>query len=258
MKKNYIEYDQRHWSKIKDPENALSKYLNNYKDVYNRINIEKIIKVIPSDKKLKILDYGGGIGFLAAELKKLGHDVTLADQSEEAINTAKYFFNKEKLDVKILKAEKGYFSWEETYDIIVAKDLIEHVIEDKKMFKDLFKLLNEGGKLLITTQNSRSLNYIIEGTYRNIKNPKVKWLGWDRTHLRFYSPKKLKSLTNGNSVKKIIFKSSYIFPYKILDIIIFKLFGFKKTKIYLIDTFLMKFSFLGRYGWNIMMICQKN
>ena len=51
MKKNYIEYDQRHWSKINDP--ILSKYLNNYKDVYNRINIEKIIKVIPSDKKLK-------------------------------------------------------------------------------------------------------------------------------------------------------------------------------------------------------------
>ena len=258
MKKNYIDYDQKHWSKIKNPEEALNKYLNNYKDVYNRINIDKILGIIPNNKKLKILDYGGGIGFLAAELKKLGHDVTLADQSKEAINTAEFFFKKEKLDIKILKAEKGYFSWDEKFDIIVAKDLIEHVIEDKKMFRDLFKRLNKNGKILVTTQNSKSLNYLIEGTYRKIKNPNIKWLGWDRTHLRFYTPKTLISLSEGLSVKKIKFRGSYIFPYKLIDIALNKLFGINKTKAYMIDIFLMKINFLGRFGWNIMMICQKN
>ena len=41
MNKNYIEYNTKHWSKIKDSELALSKYLNNYEDIYNIINIEK-------------------------------------------------------------------------------------------------------------------------------------------------------------------------------------------------------------------------
>ena len=258
MKKNYIEYDQRHWSKIKDPENALSKYLNNYKDVYNRINIEKILKVITSDKKLKILDYGGGIGFLAAELKKLGHNVTLADQSEEALSTAAYYFKKENLNINILKAEKGYFNTDNKYDIIIAKDLIEHVIEDKRMFDDLFSLLEDDGKLILTTQNSFSINFLIEGTYNKIKNPNKKWLGWDRTHIRFYTPNRLMKLASDLNVKKIQFKSSYIFPYKLFDISLNKLFGIKQTSLYKIDLALMKINFLGKFGWNIMMICQKD
>lgn len=258
MKKNYIEYDTMHWSKIKDPETALKKYLNNYKDIYNKINIEKIVNVITNDRKLKILDYGGGIGFLSAELKKLGHEITLADQSEEALSTAAYYFKKENLDINVFKADKGYFNMDVKFDIIIAKDLIEHVIEDKKIFEDLFNLLKDGGKLILTTQNSFSLNYLIEGTYNKIKNPKKKWLGWDRTHIRFYTPNSLKKLASNLNVKKIQFKSSYIFPYKLFDISLNKLFGIKKTSFYKIDLALMKFNFLGKFGWNIMMICQKN
>ena len=153
MKKNYIEYDNSHWSKIKDSDAALNKYLNNYKDIYNRINIEKIKDAIPNKSKLKILDYGGGIGFLSAELKRLGHEVTLVDQSMEALSTAAYYFKKENLNINILKAEKGYFDTDNKYDIIIAKDLIEHVIEDKSMFEDLFNYLEDGGKLILTTQN---------------------------------------------------------------------------------------------------------
>ena len=253
MKNNYIEYDDLHWSKIDSPKKALDKYLKNYEDVYNLINIEKIINVIPKGKKLKILDFGGGIGFLSSELYKLGHDLTLCDQSEEALNTASYFFNQKKFDIKILWAENGYINDKNKYDIIVLKDLIEHVIEDKKMFSDLFKLLNKGGKLIITTQNKMSLNYLIEGTYRKIKNPTKKWLGWDRTHIRFYTPQSLKSLVSDPKVTKIEFRSSYIFPYKLLNLI----FKVKKSNFHKIDLKLMKLKIFRRLGWNIMMICQK-
>lgn len=258
MNKNYIEYNIKHWSKIKDSELALSKYLNNYKDIYNIINIEKILNVISNEKKLKILDYGGGIGFLSVKLAQLGHDVTLADQSEEALKTASLYFSKQKLDINILRAKDGYFLWDNKYDIIIAKDLIEHVIEDEKMFKDLFEILNNNGKIIITTQNSFSLNYLIEGTYKKIKSPKNKWLGWDRTHIRFYTPITLKKLCKNLDVKSIKFESSYIFPYKMIDIILFKLFKIKRTKFYLVDKLLMKTKLFGKYGWNIMMICQKN
>tara|TARA_B110001450_G_scaffold85558_1_gene81471 strand:+ start:213 stop:974 length:762 start_codon:yes stop_codon:yes gene_type:complete len=253
MKNNYIEYNELHWSKIKSPQKALDKYLNNYKDIYNLTNINKIIDVIPNGKRLKILDFGGGIGFLSAELFKLGHDVTLCDQSEEALNTASYFFKNEKYDIKILKAEKGYINDNNKYDIIVLKDLIEHVIEDKKMFLDLFSLLEKRGKIIITTQNKVSLNYLIEGTYKKIKNPKKVWLGWDRTHVRFYTPKSLRAIAKDSQVKKIEFRSSYIFPYKILNLI----FRSKKIKFYKLDLKLMKLKIFRKIGWNIMMICHK-
>ena len=253
MKNNYIEYDDLHWSKIKSPEKALKKYLDNYKDIYNVTNINKIIDVIPKAKKLKILDFGGGIGFLSAELYKLGHDVTLCDQSEEALSTASYFFKNEEYKIKILKAEKGYINDDNKYDIIVLKDLIEHVIEDKEMFSDLFDLLNKEGKIIVTTQNKLSLNYAIEGTYKKIKNPSRVWLGWDRTHIRFYTPKSLRSLAKGLQLKKTEFRSSYIFPYKILNLI----FKSKKIKFYKLDLKLMKLKIFRKYGWNIMMICHK-
>ena len=44
MKNNYIEYNELHWSKIKSPQKALDKYLNNYKDIYNLMNNYSIQK----------------------------------------------------------------------------------------------------------------------------------------------------------------------------------------------------------------------
>ncbi len=173
--------------------------------------------------------------------------------NQKKLSTLHHIFNQKKFDIKILWAENGYINDKNKYDIIVLKDLIEHVIEDKKMFSDLFKLLNKGGKLIITTQNKMSLNYLIEGTYRKIKNPTKKWLGWDRTHIRFYTPQSLKSLVSDPKVTKIEFRSSYIFPYKLLNLI----FKVKKSNFHKIDLKLMKLKIFRRLGWNIMMICQK-
>ena len=74
---------------------------------------------------------------------------------------------------------------------------------EEKIFEDLFNLLKDGGKLILTTQNSFSLNFLIEGTYNKIKNPNKKWLGWDRTHIRFYTPNKLRKFASNLNVKKI-------------------------------------------------------
>ena len=70
-----------------------------------------------------------------------------------------------------------------------------------------------------------SPNYFIEGAARKIKNPFKPWLGWDRTHLRFYSPKSLKRLLNNANLSVTGFNSAYIFPYKLLLLLPFK----KKT-----------------------------
>jgi len=258
--KNNLEYGEHHWSKKKDPRFALSIYKNRYQDVYNKLNVQKIVEYFSHDKPLRILDFGGGIGIVSLFLAKHGHKVTLADQSPEALEAAKLFFKEEGVEglIDIVLCDNASNISSSQFDIIIAKDLIEHVIEDSQLIVDFSKNLVEGGKLILTTQNSFSPNYIIEGGIRRIMNPKVKWMGWDRTHIRFYNPKSLKQLLKSSSFTNIHFRSTYIFPYKLFDVLIQKFIPSHKTSfLWKLDKLLYKSGFFRKFGWNIMVIAEK-
>ena len=51
--KNNLEYGEHHWSKKKDPRFALSIYKNRYQDVYNKLNVQKIVEYFSHDKPLE-------------------------------------------------------------------------------------------------------------------------------------------------------------------------------------------------------------
>jgi len=75
----------------------------------------------------------------------------------------------------------------ERFDLIFAKDVIEHIEEDTAFLKNMNEHLKKNGLLLINTQNSFSLNYLIEGGWAFLRRNK-NWGGWDSTHIRFYTP----------------------------------------------------------------------
>ena len=255
-----IEYKVHHWSKKKDSKIALEIYKDRYKDIYNKLNVKKIVNYIDNDKSLNILDYGGGIGIVSVQLAKNGHKVTLADQSSEALKAAKLFCKEEGVlsSVEIVKCQTASYNFKQKFDIIIAKDLIEHVIEDYQLISDFHNNLIDGGSLIMTTQNSFSLNYIIEGTIRKIIHPKTKWLGWDRTHIRFYTPMSLKKVLLKNKFKNIHYRGTYIIPYKLIDLFFQRIFRIKKTTfLWRIDWLLHKSKLFSRAGWNIMVISKK-
>lgn len=93
-----------------------------------------------------ILEVGCGYGSLVNALNKLGHQTYGIDIAEQPINYAKkeygnYFEKKEIIDI------------ENSYDIIIAMEVIEHLFHPVDFIKKCAKLLNPGGKIILTTPN---------------------------------------------------------------------------------------------------------
>lgn len=259
--KNFQRYDREHWSETADVDLALEKYLNQYSDVYNSFNIERFVAQISSGtKQLRVLDYGGGCGMLACHVAKLGHKVTLADQSAYALSAAEGLAAKMGVSIDTLQCESAAGLPGEFFDVIFMKDLVEHVVDDAGLIKDIEKALKPLGLLCLSSQNDRSPNYWIEGGLRRLRNPGRHWMGWDRTHLRFYSPRKFRMLLGASQLQVESFDSAYIFPYKLVDLI--PLGRGLRDKIYCLgfkfDRLLRRVPFCDRLGWNLMVVARKN
>lgn len=254
---NFISYRDGHWSQERRAEDSLLKYLDQYEDYYNKRNLTRILKEVHPQPSLKVLDYGGGVGIVSVSLAKMGHDVTLIDQSVNALHAAELFAERSNCRINTVMLDRGDDLDEGMFDLVIAKDVIEHIVDDADLFVSLYERLKPSGRLIVTTQNKLSANYFIEGGLRRIFHPSSKWLGWDRTHLRFYSPGHLEKLGRTAGFSDFIFKSAYLFPYKLPQLIGHRLFGMSWHCLTKIDEVLMQIPFLGRFGWNIMMICKR-
>lgn len=97
-------------------------------------------------RKKKILDLGCGTGRMMVVLRDFGQ-VSGADISDEAITFCQKqgFQNLKKID-----AEKSLPFPNETFDLITAFDLLEHLKNDQKILLEINRLLRPQGLLLVT------------------------------------------------------------------------------------------------------------
>jgi len=109
----------------------------------------------------------------------------------------------------------------EKFDLVFAKDIMEHIEDDLLFLENMNRHLRMGGTLLINTQNSFSLNYLVECSWNFLIGIK-KWCGWDPTHVRFYTSKSLKEKLEmtGFDVNNLF--GTYHFPYRFITNIMFK------------------------------------
>lgn len=94
--------------------------------------------IIPEIRKIDgktILDYGGGSGYLAILLDKLGYKVTFAEINKISIEWMKYITKELKLDIKVIDLHEKKIT--ENYDMIILKDVIEHLINPEPILDDL-------------------------------------------------------------------------------------------------------------------------
>lgn len=110
-------------------------------------------KFFPSNKNLKILDIGCGMGHFLYYLKTNGYKNFIGiDLGEQQIDFCKKYIydNVENVDaLEYLKNKKNEF------DIIVMNDLIEHIKKADviKLLKEVNVSLKDEGKLIIKTPN---------------------------------------------------------------------------------------------------------
>jgi len=105
--------------------------------------VQNILKKNIKKKKIKILDFGCGVGINLEMLSKFG-DLTAYDDNKIVLK----FIRKKFLNRKIRFTNT--INDKKKYDLIVAMDVIEHINDDKKIVEKLNRKLLKNGKILIT------------------------------------------------------------------------------------------------------------
>jgi len=134
--------------------NVFEQMANRY-DSEERIELAKIVsdevKTELQDSKSKsLIDYGSGTGLVSLALADLVDSVLLVDSSEQMLAVAK-----EKIAHKgITNAEVLYSDFTEEKpemkaDIVLVSLVLLHIPDTNAILKELFTVLNNGGKLII-------------------------------------------------------------------------------------------------------------
>ena len=214
-----LRYSDDHWARDRNPVQALDKYLRQYDTPYGRVKTRVFDRFLGKDLSGQtVLDYGGGVGYISVRCASLGAEVVLVDIEPAALQAAKLYAEKEEVGRRIHFMQSDGFPEElrrRKYDVIVAKDIVEHIQDDEQFLRDLSACQDPGGRLILSTQNGRSLNAVIGRLYHRWIKRNSNWYGWDTTHLRFYTVAQIKQMlaSNGYRVERVA--SVYLLPYGI-------------------------------------------
>lgn len=138
-----------------------------------------------------ILDVGCGLGLLGKDLRKNGNNVFGIDVSNVALEAAK----KELDEVMMVDLENN--NWpddllRQRFDLIIAAEIIEHLLYPEKLLEKLAKLLKVGGQLIITTPNFLVWSNRIKMLFGRFAYQDGGF--WCRDHIHFFTLPELKKV----------------------------------------------------------------
>ncbi|MCQ2070605.1 MAG: class I SAM-dependent methyltransferase [archaeon] len=116
--------------------------------------LDEVLKDLPADKTLDVLDIGSGPGFFSVVLGKLGHRVLGIDyntemRKEAENNCATYGVPADfhTMDAQNLDLE------ERSFDLIVSRDVLWNLDDPAKAYDEMFRVLRPGGKIVVFDGN---------------------------------------------------------------------------------------------------------
>jgi 2-polyprenyl-3-methyl-5-hydroxy-6-metoxy-1,4-benzoquinol methylase len=108
---------------------------------------------------VKILDAGSGFGQYTYNMSTMNPSFSIkaVDVKEEQIADCNQFFTaiSENKRVKFEYADLTSFNEPNSYDLILSVDVMEHILEDVKVFENFYSSMKNGGMLLISTPSDQ-------------------------------------------------------------------------------------------------------
>ncbi|MCD4679845.1 MAG: class I SAM-dependent methyltransferase [Bacteroidales bacterium] len=107
---------------------------------------------------VSILDAGSGFGQYVYFMSSYNKNWMIKgiDVKDDQIEDCSKFFSKIKRNnVSFETADLLKFSEEDKYKLVLSVDVMEHILEDVEVFKNLYRSLKEGGMLLISTPSDQ-------------------------------------------------------------------------------------------------------
>lgn len=164
---------------------------------------EDLISLLPNDTNQKILEIGSGSGNTLVEIKarKLAKEVIGVDlfelENTNQRNPAIDNFIVANLEIEELDLPIDYF------DVILAGDVLEHLVDPWKVVEKLTKFLKKGGIFIVSVPNIREISTISKILFGMGFNYDPDGGIMDKTHLRFFCKKNVSELFDKNDYKMI-------------------------------------------------------
>jgi ubiquinone/menaquinone biosynthesis C-methylase UbiE len=171
----------------------------------------------------KILDAGCGRGFYLKVLSSLplNLDIYGLDLNPEYLKLAAEILKEER--VRLLKRDITSLPFKDNFfDRVIASEILEHVRDDQKAIKEIFRVLKPAGVAVITVPHQDypffwdPLNFLLERFFKTHVNKNIWWLaGIWADHERLYGKRELKEklAKEGLVVKKEFFSTTHCFPF---------------------------------------------
>ncbi|MFP4091476.1 MAG: class I SAM-dependent methyltransferase [Cyclobacteriaceae bacterium] len=102
------------------------------------------------DTNKDILDVGAGHGAFSKKLHEIGYNVSACDLFPE-------IFYYDQIECKKADLTKPLPYDDNSFDIVVAIEVMEHILDHEVFFSEVNRILRPGGKLFISTPNILSL-----------------------------------------------------------------------------------------------------
>ena len=176
-------------------------------EVAIRRDARRSLKIIYQCLKAKgsLLDMGCGRGYFLDEARAAGWNVWGVDYSKQVIDYAK-----KKLNLNVQVGDIFSYKTSKKFSLIVLNQVIEHVLDPKRLIDRCYELLNPKGYLYIATPNINSISARVFGCeFEHIIPPE---------HVSYFSKESIGKLLNNNNFA-IIHSGSWSYPENLAGII---------------------------------------
>ncbi|GAB4321084.1 MAG: class I SAM-dependent methyltransferase [Bacteroidales bacterium] len=123
-------------------------------------HIHRAVHLFARHKKspFHVLDAGAGFGQYTYWLaRKYPHcEILAVDVKKDQVEDCSRFFRKIGMNnVEFREADLTAFTSEQTFDLVLSVDVMEHILEDVTVFQNLYRVMNPDGLLLISTPSDQ-------------------------------------------------------------------------------------------------------
>jgi len=125
---------------------------------YIKRELKKWKAAHPEGSKCRALDAGSGFGQYSWYLSGLAPHcmIEAVDVKEEQISDCNAFFTRAgRKNVLFEVADLTKFRKDDTFDLVLSVDVMEHIEEDELVFRNFFDSLTQGGLLVISTPSDQ-------------------------------------------------------------------------------------------------------
>ena len=197
---------------------TLARYLRSLENRYDQQKNQAIQKLLRGSLAGKrVLDLGCGAGAFSIWFGQQNAQVIGIDRDADKVGAARLYAQRAGIAKRasFICADVCALDLAKSFDFIFAKDIVEHV-DDQRFMQVIAKWMRPQARLLLSTHNSWSLQYLLAATASKFLG-KGPYLGTDPSHLRMYSPKSLQALLRTHGFLPRHWLGCYHLPYRLLQ-----------------------------------------